>query len=292
MNRRVVLIGPGRLGLTVARLLTEAGYELRAIIGRDEQRAAAASRFAGVAGIGTTDLARAREGELVFIALPDDQIGAMAARLRRDGHLTAGTVLVHFSGIHPASLLLGEEGPLLRALAIHPLQSFADAVMGVRLFPGSPCSVEGAEELLPLGEELVADLGGIPFRLAAEYKELYHAAACVASNYLVTLVDTASEMLTACGFGRDEAFRLLAPLLRGTGQNLSVLGPELALTGPIARGDLRTVRKHLDALAALPAEMQDVYRVLGRRTATLAERKGTLEQEAGEKIRKALEVRK
>jgi len=291
MSRPLVLIGPGRLGMTVARLLAEAGHEIRAIIGRDGSRAAAAARFVGCPGIGTTDLARVREGELVLIALPDDQIGEMAARLRRQGHLAAGTVLVHFSGIHPAAILLGEEGPLLHALAIHPLQSFADAVMGVRELPGSPCSVEGEEELLPLAEGLVTDLGGTPFRLAAEHKALYHAAACVASNYMVTLIDTASEIMAACGFGRDDAFRLLRPLLRGTGNNLSVLGPEQALTGPIARGDQRTVRKHLQALAELPPDIREIYRVLGQRTVALAKRRGTLDQEAEEKILKILEER-
>lgn len=291
MSRPIVLIGPGRLGMTVARLLAETGHEIRAIIGRDGTRAAAAARFVGCPGIGTTDLARVREGELVLIALPDDQIGEMAARLRRQGHLAAGTILVHFSGIHPAAILLGEEGPLLHALAIHPLQSFADAVMGVRQLPGSPCSVEGAEELLPLAEGLVTDLGGIPFRITAEHKALYHAAACVASNYLVTLVDTASEIMAGCGFGRDEAFRLLIPLLRGTGNNLSAFGPALALTGPIARGDQRTVRKHLQALAELPSDIREIYRVLGRRTVALAKRRGTLDQEGEEKILKILEER-
>jgi predicted short-subunit dehydrogenase-like oxidoreductase (DUF2520 family) len=291
MNRRLVLIGPGRLGTTVARLLAEAGHEIRAIISRDVSRATAAARFVGCPGIGTTDLFRVREGELVLIALPDDHIGEMAARLRREGHLAPGTVLVHFSGIHPAAILLGEEGPLLHALAIHPLQSFADAVMGVRQLPGSPCSVEGEEALLPLAEALATDLGGIPFRITAERKPLYHAAACVASNYLVTLVDTASEIMAACGFSREDAFHLLTPLLRGTGKNLSALGPELALTGPIARGDLRTVRKHLQALTELPPEISEIYRVLGQRTVALAKRRGTLSSEAEEKILKILEER-
>jgi predicted short-subunit dehydrogenase-like oxidoreductase (DUF2520 family) len=291
MNRRLVLIGPGRLGMTVARLLAEAGHEIRAIISRDGSRATAAARFVGCPGIGTTDLSRVREGEIVLIALPDDHIGEMAARLRREGHLAPGTVLVHFSGIHPAAILLGEEGPLLHALVIHPLQSFADAVMGVRQLPGSPCSVEGEEALLPLAEALATDLGGIPFRITAEHKALYHAAACVASNYLVTLVDTASEIMAACGFGREDAFHLLTPLLRGTGKNLSALGPELALTGPIARGDLRTVRKHLQALTELPPEISEIYRVLGQRTVALAKRRGMLSSEAEEKILKILEER-
>jgi predicted short-subunit dehydrogenase-like oxidoreductase (DUF2520 family) len=291
MKKKIVLIGPGRLGLSVARLLADAGHEIRAIISRDGTRAAAAARFVGSPAVGTSDLTRVREGELVLISLPDDQIGEMAARLRREGHLTPGTILIHFSGIHPAAILLGEEGPLLHALAIHPLQTFANAVMGVRQLPGSPCSVEGEEELLPLAEALVTDLGGTPFRITSEQKPLYHAAACVASNYLVTLVDTASEIMAGCGFSREEAFHLLTPLLRGTGKNLSAFGPGHALTGPISRGDLRTVRKHLQALAKLPPEIQEVYRALGRKTAALAKRRGTLDEEGEKKVLKVLEER-
>jgi predicted short-subunit dehydrogenase-like oxidoreductase (DUF2520 family) len=287
-KKRIVLIGPGRLGQAVARLLREAGHDIRAIISRDAARALAASRFAGCRGVGTTDLSLAREGELVLIALPDDQIGEMAATLRREGHLQPGTILIHFSGIHPAAILLGEEGPPLKALSIHPLQTFADAVMAAQILPGSPFSVEGTEDLLPLAGQLVEDMEGIPFHIAAEKKPLYHAAACVASNYMVTLVVAACQIIAACGFDEKEAFRLLCPLLKGTGKNLTALGPELALTGPISRGDVRTVAKHLKAMATLPADLQEIYRVLGRKTVDVARKKGTLDKSKGEEILRSL----
>ncbi|MBE0596962.1 MAG: DUF2520 domain-containing protein [Desulfuromonadales bacterium] len=288
MKERVVLIGPGRLGQAIANLLCEAGYDLRALIGRDPVRALAAARFAGCREAATTDLSRAREGELVLLTLPDDSIGEIAAQLRRQGYLAPGAVLVHFSGIHRAAILLGEEGPALQAFSAHPLQSFPDAVIGVQILPGSPFAIEGSEQVLPLAERLVRDLGGIPFRIAGEHKALYHAAACIASNYLVTLVATAGELLGSCGFDSLTAFRLVAPLLRGTLNNVSVLGPEGALTGPIARGDLRTVEKHLQALAQLPPEFTEIYRVLGNKTAQLAERRGSLTAEKGELLRELL----
>lgn len=287
MKERVVLIGPGRLGQAIANLLCEAGYDLRALIGRNPVRALSAARFAGRREAASTDLARAAEGEIVFLAVPDDAIGEMAALLRRQGFLAPGAVLVHFSGIHRAAILLGKEGPALEALSIHPLQTFPDAVIGVQTLPGSPFAVEGSESVLPLAERLVRDLGGIPFRIAGEQKALYHAAACIASNYLVTLVATAGDLLATCGFERESAFRLFAPLLRGTLNNLTVLGPEGALTGPIARGDARTVEKHLQALAELPPGLTGIYRVLGIKTVELARRKGTLPEE---KAKEMLEV--
>lgn len=290
MKKKVVLIGPGRLGQAVARLLSEAGYDLRAIISRDEARARAAARFANCRDAATTDLARAREGELVFIALPDDHLGAMAATLRREGHLAPGATLIHFSGLHPASILLGEEGPIVDALSIHPLQTFADSVVAVRFLAGSPFSVEGTTAKLPLAERIVEDLGGRPFRIAADKKPLYHAAACMASNYLVALTTAAGQVMTACGFSEPEALQLLIPLVQGTAKNLSLMGPEHALTGPISRGDLRTVHKHLRAMADLPADLQEIYRVLGKKTVEVAWRRETLSRETGEKILQALEA--
>jgi predicted short-subunit dehydrogenase-like oxidoreductase (DUF2520 family) len=289
MKKRIVLIGPGRLGQAVARLLCDAGHDLRAIISRDPGRAREGARFAGCRPAATTDLSRAREGELVFLAVPDDSLGKLAADLRCGSCLAPGTVLLHFSGLHPASILLGEEGPPLQAIAIHPLQTFADAVVGIRNFPGTPCSVECPDELWPLGEQLVNDLGGIPFRISAASKPLYHAAACVASNYLVTLISTAGQIMAACGMEEKEALHLLIPLLRGTEKSLSTLGPELALTGPIARGDARTVEKHLKALAPLAADLQEIYRVMGKKTVELARRKGTLDRERAEEILRLLE---
>lgn len=279
MKPAVAIIGPGCLGQTLGRLLHEAGYPICAVVSRAAGRAKTAARFIGEPKAATTDLHAAFAAELVLLTVPDDALGPLAAALRQQGHVRPGTVLIHFSGLHRASVLLGEEGPAVRALALHPLQTFADAVMGVRNLPGTPVSMEGDDDLMALGEELVEALGGTPFPLAAKNKPLYHAAACIASNYLVTLTSVAGEVMAACGLQDKSALGLLGPLLRGTGRNLAALGPEQALTGPIARGDVRTVAKHLKALEALPQDIQDIYRVMGRQTVALARRRGSLDAE-------------
>lgn len=289
MSRRIALIGPGRIGQAVTRLLHDAGHDIVAVIGRDPARAKAAARFIGRVEAATTDQGMVSAADLVLFALPDDLIGPTAAALRHSGKLAAETVLVHFSGLHPAAILLGEDGPALGALAIHPLQTFADAVVGVRNLPGTPCSIEGEEALLPLAEALVADLGGRPFVIDRDHKPLYHAAACVASNYLVALTNAACELLGGCGYSRDQAFELLSPLLRGTLNNLVTLGPVAALTGPISRGDTRTVARHLKALEPFSADLNNLYRALGRQTADVAREKGTLEAEQEAELRTLLE---
>ena len=233
-------------------------------------------------------LFRSAQGNVVLLAVPDDVLAATAASLRREGRLADGAVLIHFSGLHSAAILNEGEGPKIRALSLHPLQTFADAVAGVRNLPGTPFSVEGDEDLLAFGEQLVRDMGGSPFRIRGEQKPLYHAAACVASNYMVTLAAVAGQILASCGFSEEEAVRLLNPLLQGTIRNLTALDPPRALTGPIARGDVGTVARHLEALAELPEGLREVYRILGRETVNLALRKGSLDEERAEALRELL----
>ncbi len=289
MNRkRLAIIGTGAIGQSVASLLNDAGYEICAIVGRSQERAVAAARFAGCRQAATTDLHRVRDTDIIFLAISDDQVGPLAAQLRTEVKPAPGTVLVHFSGIHRADIMLGDDAADLRGLSLHPLQSFPDEVVGVRALPGSPFAMEGEDDLMPLAEELVGAMGGIPFRIEGAQKPLYHAAACVASNYMVTLISVARDLMAACGFSEIVAFRLLTSLMKDTGKNLAALGPEHALTGPISRGDLRTVEKHLRALSELPGDVEQIYRVMGRKTVELARRKGTLDQDAARAILKLL----
>lgn len=276
MKKPVVLLGPGRLGQAVCRLLHKSGYEIRAIISRDLSRAKEAALFAGCPDAATTDLTKIREGELVLLSLPDDHIGEMAKKLRKQSLLHPEAVLIHFSGLHCAELLQDKEDASPPALSVHPLQTFADAESGAASLPGSPFSVEGTNHALPLGEELVRDLGGKPFRIKSEQKALYHAAACIASNYQVALAAMARDVMASCGFDEETAFDLLSPLMETTAKNLRALGPEKALTGPIARGDVKTVEKHLEAMKPLPEELKKIYRLMGEKTVEVAQKKGTL----------------
>jgi predicted short-subunit dehydrogenase-like oxidoreductase (DUF2520 family) len=284
MKPQIVLIGPGRLGQAVTYLLAEAGYPIATVISRDLDRAVSAARFVGNRAAGTNDFSRAEEGNIVLLALPDDVLAEAALQLRRNRRLDPNVVMIHFSGLHPAAILNQGSAPAVRALSLHPLQTFADAVTGLRNLPGSPFSVEGEDALIPLGKTLVEAMGGIPFHLLSEQKPLYHAAACVASNYLITLAASAGQIMAACGFTEEDALKLLIPLLKGTSLNLVTLGPQKALTGPIARGDVQTVAGHLEAMAELPKELRDIYRVMGRETVKLARKKGSLDEQQAEAI--------
>jgi len=260
------LIGPGRVGLAITRRLLEAGYRLQALVAADAAGREVAGRWLGQLPAGA-ELTACAAADLVLLAVPDDRIGAVAADLQQAIGPQPQQLRLHFSGLHPAALL----GPGAANLSLHPLMTFPSAVAGYAALPGCPWAVEGDEEALERGERLVTELEGRAFRLAAEQKTLYHAAATVTSNYAVALAAAGRDLLAACGPTASEAWDLLSPLLQQTWANLSRLMPEEALTGPIARGDVATVASHL---AILPADRQPLYRSLGREALALARRRG------------------
>lgn len=291
MKKSFALTGPGRVGQAVARLLVDAGYDLLALVSRDAERARQAADFVGTPQAATTDMEKAAAADIVLLAVPDDSIATVAEELSRYD-LKPGTLLVHFSGFHRADILQPKPGQDVLALALHPLQTFATAEVGVQNLPGSPCSIEGTPQAVEEGERLVRALGGVSFRIGSEQKTLYHAAACVLSNNLVANARAACEIFAACGFDRQQAFELLKPLLAGTCHNLEELGPDRALTGPISRGDVHTVQAHLEALAPLPADLQQIYRVLGRKAAQIGLERGSLDGKAAEEILQLLKADK
>lgn len=284
------LIGPGRVGQAVARRLCEAGYVLDAVVGRDLEPASEAARFIGAAGRESTDVTDAGESDLVLLAVPDDVLRTVGGRLLSGKNVRPDTVLIHFSGIHCADVLTADvPGTPNDVLSIHPLQSFADPQRGYEALAGTPFAIEGAPHLLPLAERIVKDLKGTPFYLASEHKALYHAAACMTSNYLATLIASAEKVLTACDFSADEVRRLLGPLLQTTARNIAEIGPAEALTGPIARGDAQTVARHLQILDAQKPAEAELYRFLGQLTIDVGMKKGTLSEPESEKLKKLLE---
>jgi predicted short-subunit dehydrogenase-like oxidoreductase (DUF2520 family) len=193
-----------------------------------------------------------READVVIVATPDAAIAEAAATLAPASR--AGALVVHLSG---AATLHELDGVVLARSdvevgSLHPLQSLpAAAELGAERLAGSWCAIDGS----PRVEKLALTLCMRPFRVDASDRVRYHAAACVASNHLVALLGQVERLAAHAGVPLD-AF---LPLIRGTVDNVEELGPAAALTGPVARGDLETVARHLDAL---PDDERDAYRAL------------------------------
>ncbi len=210
--RAVRVIGPGRAGLSFAAALEKAGWLVADVLGRNDDHAAAAE---GV--------------DLLLLAVPDGAIAGVAASVRP----VAGCVVAHCAG----ALGLDVLAPHLRRASFHPLRSLPTTTSDLW---GAWFAVAGDE----LAGEVVADLDGRLVEVADADRTTYHAAAVMASNHLVALLGSVERVAAEAGVPLD-AF---LDLVRGTVDNVAVLGPRAALTGPVARGDWTTVARHLDAI--------------------------------------------
>ncbi len=288
MKPSIALIGPGKVGCAVSRRLFQAGYPFRAVISRAQSRAEEACRFIGCAeSLASQELSSFAGADILLLAVPDDQIQSLAQKLQQQQKLSARQALLHFSGLHGAELMrtAGSEAQLL---SLHPLLPFASRELAVQNLAGCPCAIEGDRTALPLATQLVNAIDGRPFAIASDKKALYHASACIASNYLVTLLDTARELLQECGIPEGKALSLLLPLLQATLDNTVKLGPEAGLTGPLVRGDSGTVEKHLRSLQEAAPNSLPLYRLLGEKTVQLAKRSGRLELVKAEQFSRLL----
>ncbi|GEA14612.1 MAG: hypothetical protein PWR22_1187 [Moorella sp. (in: firmicutes)] len=273
---RVGIIGAGAVGTGMGILLRRRGYTIAGVASRTPASARrAAARLACPVFAQPEEVAR--QADLIFITTSDQAIGPVAAAIASRNGFRPGQTVIHMSGSLTSAVLDPARRAGALALSLHPLQSCADADRAVANLPGSVFSLEGDREALPLGKRLVTELGGEYFLISPGAKPLYHAAACVASNYLVSLIDLSRRLMQAAGMEPEMAARALAPLIKGTLDNINEKGIPQALTGPIARGDFVTIRDHLKAMEAAVPELGEIYRALGRYTADLAGRKGSID---------------
>jgi predicted short-subunit dehydrogenase-like oxidoreductase (DUF2520 family) len=264
-------IGAGATARALAGAFAAAGLPVVAVASRrPEQATALAARLPSAIAV-TTSQAVVDRTDLVFLAVPDDAIAPVCEGLR----WRASTNAVHCSGAHSLDVLAEARDGGAGTGSCHPLQTLTGAAGEAGRLAGCVFGIEADEPLRSTLREIVRRIGGEPLVLEAGDKPLYHAAAVLSSNYVVTLAAVAADLWSTFGLDRAHALRALLPLLRGTVDNLDEQGLPDALTGPIARGDITTVQRHLDALAAQQPETAALYRDLGRATVPLAgERRG------------------
>ena len=268
----VSIIGTGRLGTALALALAEEGYSIEALVARRSESARRAARVLGAStrAMVLKDLAHRPAPELLLIATPDDQIAKVAqtlAELDWPG-FRAATVL-HTSGALSSEVLapLRERGWSTGSL--HPLVSVSEPKAGARLLRSAFWCVEGDKRAVRLARTIVRDLDGKSFSISSDKKPLYHASAVMVSGNVTALFDVALEMLRECGLTRSQAQQALRPLLASAVKNLETLDPAAALTGTFARGDVETVKRHLDKLKNNGSALE-LYRLLGRRSLELS----------------------
>ena len=278
------IIGAGQVGLALGVALRRAGWPVAAVASRDVGRR---DRFhEHVPGVRAFAEATALvdEVELVILAVPDDAVGPLAARL----HLYAGQAIVHTSGLLGAEVLAPAMAAGTQAGAFHPLVAFADLDRALAALAGATIAIEGDEDLLAHLAEMAEAVGGVPVRLPPGTKAAYHAAAVMAAGGVTALLDVIREIAAAVGLDEAGALRIYRPLLEQTLENAGALGIAAALTGPAIRGDAGTVSAHLAAIAAAAPGALGVYRALLARDIDLAVQRGALAPEAADGLRGVL----
>jgi predicted short-subunit dehydrogenase-like oxidoreductase (DUF2520 family) len=284
---RFAIIGAGKVGNAFATNLHKGGYKLVGVASRSATSAAAlAQRFAVPWSVNPAEIVE--QAEIVFITTPDRYIQNVVGKIAQSGGWCKGQYVYHASGVLAGDALAvaKEQGAFIGAL--HPLQSFAAVKDEKNCLAGIYFAVDGDAQAVDLAKILVRDMGGHSFFVPPDKRALYHAAACIASNYLVVLVHNAVSLFQQLGLSAEEATRALLPLLQGTLDNLVSMGTEKALTGPIVRGDVSTAVAHLQALSLANKDSERLYRQMGLHTLQLVQHINILEAPQLEILRKIL----
>ena len=269
MKPTLTIVGAGKVGRVLGRQFVQHDvFELRQILNRSLSSAQSARDFIG-AGVAIDNWADLKAADMMMLTVPDDQIKTCAAQLVRHDLIGPTTIVFHCSGALGAS----ELGLLRGAASLHPVRSFADPENVAQHFSKTICSLEGDADATAVLTKALEQIDAQVVHLESAGKTLYHAAAVFASNYLVTLMDTALTTYQAAGIPLEMAQRLAAPLAQETLSNVFRIGAQQALTGPIARGDLATVARHQSTLDQVDRDTARLYQELAQATLRMKQRR-------------------
>ncbi|NUS50118.1 MAG: DUF2520 domain-containing protein [Nocardioidaceae bacterium] len=269
---RIGVVGAGRVGAVLAAALRSAGHEISAVAG---ESAATRTRIETLLPGVHVDkpTAVSRSADLLLLTVPDDMLSNVVTMLAASGAIRPGQYVVHTSGKHGLAVLEPAARVGARVLAMHPAMTFTGTDLDLERLPGCMFGVTATDETRALADRLVADLGGTVVRVPEDKRVLYHAGLAHGANHLVTLVAQSMDLLRASGATDPAA--TLRPLLTAALDNALSYG-DAALTGPIVRGDVETVRAHLADIAATAPATLDSYVAMARATARRAVLDGRL----------------
>jgi predicted short-subunit dehydrogenase-like oxidoreductase (DUF2520 family) len=271
-NPTTFVVGAGPVATALAGALRLGGVPVLGLWARRPGPARQAGSTAGVAAFSSAPPDLMLEAEIILLAVRDQVIPEVAAMLVGTGLLSRRHVLLHCAGAASAQDVLGGVADAVGGIGtMHPLSAIADGRAAMRTLKGSVFGVEGDDAGRAAATKLVTALGGAVLPLSALQMAAYHAAAALASNYLVAALDAAAHVLATTGISLAQATSALVPLAEGAMRNVAAHGTTDGLTGPVRRGDAATVARHLEALRDQPA-LAEIYRTLARRAVEVAAR--------------------
>ncbi|MHA7263017.1 Rossmann-like and DUF2520 domain-containing protein [Arthrobacter sp. TMN-37] len=282
----VGVIGAGKVGAVLGAALRAAGHAVVGVSAVSEaSRERAETLLPGVPVLDIPVLVE--RAELVLLAVPDDALPGLVDGLARLGVWQPGQLVVHTSGRHGTEVLAPARGAGAIPLAIHPAMTFTGLSLDLGRLPECTFGITAPAAVLPIAQALVVEMGAEPVVIDEESRPLYHAALAHASNHLVTLASQSAQLLSDIGVQHPD--RMLGPLMKASLENALASG-ESALTGPVARGDVETIRTHSAALARHDAaDIALAYRDMAQATTLRALDRGVLSAEQGAAVLAALE---
>lgn len=273
MTKTINIIGAGRLGKTIARLIVKKEVGLiQDILNSNLASGQRAREFIG-SGKVCHEIRQFRPADIFLITTPDNTIEKICNLLVREHKFKSNSIIIHCSGALSSDVLQQAKNIGCFTASIHPIKSFADAKKSVKTFVGTFCSYEGDAEAFDTVAKIFESIGGIIFTIDKDKKPLYHAAAVFCCNYLVTLSYIANKCCQEAGINKGNAKQIVHNLMQNTLNNLKLLPHEKALTGPIARANLDTLKQHKKALKDFP-DLKHLYEELGQQTILFAEHDG------------------
>jgi predicted short-subunit dehydrogenase-like oxidoreductase (DUF2520 family) len=284
----ISFIGAGRAGQSLARALSKKGYTIGGLSCKSLKEAQKAVAFLGKGTAYEANEEAVEDSKIVFITTPDDVISNVVNELKEKELNWQGRVVFHCSGVLSSELLLALKRKGASVASLHPLQSLASPGNAEKALRGIYFSLEGDAEAYKVGEVIVKKLGSKVLRIRPETKIFYHAAATMASNYLTTLLNVSGSIMSRSGVSHKHAESALITLMKGTLANAEKLGIHQSLTGPIFRGDEKTILLHIKALREIDPDIEKLYTLLGLETLKLAESQGNLTKDKVKRIKKVL----
>ena len=282
---QIGFIGAGNVGGSLAVAMSNAGYPVTAVGSR---AFASAQTFAGRISDCTAyeNIQEvADRADFVFISTSDDAIKTVCDQVSwREGQGVA-----HCSGAASGDQLQSAVDQGAAAGAFHPLQAFNSVENGVKAIPGVTFGIEGNDAIQSYLRGIASDIKGIPISLRPQDKVLYHVSGVLMGNLLAVLASVAASMWEKFDHTRDEGVRALSPMMPAVSSNLDSVGVPQAVAGPYVRGDIGTVRKHLEAVSSSAPEYLALYIELALVGLPFAVEKGALAPERSQEIKELLE---
>ena len=276
---KVAFLGAGKVGGSLALALANAGYPVVAVASRTPASAHTfAARIDGCTAYQSYQGA-ADVSDVAFVTTSDDAIGPVAASVV----WRQGQAVVHCSGAASLDLFDGPKSQGAVPGAFHPLQAFSSVENGVKSIPGTTFSIEAGDDIRPYLEQMAHDIGANPIFLKAEDKVLYHLSGVLMGNLLTCLVGIAGGVWEHIGYSRAEGVKALVPMMRAVADNIEASGIPDAVAGPYPRGDVGTIRKHLEALRERDPGLLPLYCELALAGLPQAVERG-LDEETAEEI--------